>query len=63
MPAKKKASKKKVRKIGRDAGTGKFASKEQVKCDPDGTVTESVPLPKKTAKKKAAKKKSAKKPK
>jgi len=48
-------SKKKTRKIHRDARTGKFVTKKYVEGHPDTTVTETMPAPQRKNKKKKRK--------
>lgn len=42
--------KRKSRKIGRDARTGRFIPVKKAKQDPDHTVVERIPIPKKKKK-------------
>jgi len=48
-------SKKKTRKIYRDAKTGKFVTKKYVERNPNTTVTETMPAPQRKNKKKRRK--------
>jgi hypothetical protein len=60
----KKSKKPRTRKVGRSAVTGEFITKDEVKANPGGTVTDTVDLPskkKKSGKSKAVKKKAVKK--
>lgn len=43
--------KRKTRKIGRDARTGKFIPVKKARKDPSHTVVETIPVPKKKKKK------------